>query len=74
MVRLEDNTDLVPLKDSPVLQELGLVKDQILDSDGKPIKAGEWVKQRVIKNLGNSTNQDGDNEVGNVGVATKYYD
>ncbi|RAO71908.1 uncharacterized protein BHQ10_007920 [Talaromyces amestolkiae] len=78
MVRLEDDTDLVPLKDSPVLQELGLVKDQVLGSDGKPIKAGEWVKQRIIKNLGNSTTQDGDNEVGNVeivkGVGTKYYD
>lgn len=78
MVRLEDDTDLVPLKDSPVLQELGLVKDQVLGSDGKPIKAGEWVKQRIIKNLGNSTTQDGDNEVGDVeivkGVATKYYD
>jgi hypothetical protein len=78
MVRLEDDTDLVPLKDSPVLQELGLVKDQVLGSDGKPIKAGEWVNQRIIKNLGNSTTQDGDNEVGDVeivkGVATKYYD
>jgi isopenicillin N synthase-like dioxygenase len=78
MVRLEDDTDLVPLKDSPVLQELGLVKDPVLGSDGKPIKAGEWVKQRIIKNLGNSTTENGDNEVGNVeivkGVATKYYD
>ncbi|EED23469.1 1-aminocyclopropane-1-carboxylate oxidase, putative [Talaromyces stipitatus ATCC 10500] len=78
MVRLEDDADLVPLKESPVLQELGLVNDQVLGSDGKPINAGEWVKQRIIKNLGNSTSQDGDNEVGDVeivkGVATKYYD
>ncbi|KAJ5893252.1 hypothetical protein N7495_004943 [Penicillium taxi] len=78
MVRIEDNADLVPVEESPVLREKGLTTNTILDSDGKPIKAGEWVKQRVIKNLGTSTAEEGDNEVDTVeivkGVSVKYFD
>lgn len=78
MVRIEDDSDLVPIEESPVLRERGLVGEKILGSDGQPIKAGEWVKQRVIKNLGESTEKDGDNEVNDVeihkGVKVTYYD
>lgn len=78
MVRIEDDADLVPVEESPVLREKGLLTEKILDGDGNPIKAGEWVKQRIIKNLGNSTEKDGDNEVDNVeivkGVSVKYFD
>lgn len=78
MVRIEDDTELVPIKDSPVLQRLGLVSEQILDSEGKPVKAGEWVRQRVIKNLGATSSAKGDNEETDVeivkGVSIKYYE
>ena len=78
MVRIEDSTDLIPITDSPVLQRLGLTSGQVLDADGKPIKAGEWVKQRIIKNLGAGTGSvRGDNEESDVeivkGVKIKYY-
>lgn len=79
MVRIEDDTDLVPIQESPVLQERGLLGDKILGSDGKPVKAGEWVKNRVIKNLAESRDEEGgDNEVSDVeivkGVKVKYFD
>lgn len=79
MVRIEDDTDLVPIQESPVLQERDLLGDKILDSDGKPVKAGEWVKNRVIKNLGESRDEEGgDNEVSDIeivkGVNVKYFD
>ncbi|KAF2441818.1 putative 1-aminocyclopropane-1-carboxylate oxidase [Karstenula rhodostoma CBS 690.94] len=79
MVRIEDSTDLVPIPDSPVLQRLGLASTQVLDGDGKPVKAGEWVKQRIIKNLGAGTGSaKGDNEEIDVeivkGVKIKYYE
>lgn len=79
MVRIEDETDLVPIEESPVLQERGLLGDKILGSDGKPVKAGEWVKNRVIKNLGESRDKEGgDNEVSDIeivkGVKVKYFD
>lgn len=79
MVRIEDETDLVPIQESPVLQERGLLGDKILGSDGKPVKAGEWVKNRVIKNLGESRDREGgDNEVSDIeivkGVKVKYFD
>ncbi|KAH7114437.1 putative 1-aminocyclopropane-1-carboxylate oxidase [Dendryphion nanum] len=78
MVRIEDDTDLIPIKDSPVLQRLGLVNEHILDSDGQPVKAGEWVKQRVIKNLAATSSAEGDNGVSDVeivkGVKVKYYE
>ncbi|KAL2286774.1 hypothetical protein FJTKL_06340 [Diaporthe vaccinii] len=62
-----------------LLQERGLLGDKILGSDGKPVKAGEWVKNRVIKNLGESRDKEGgDNEVSDIeivkGVKVKYFD
>lgn len=78
MVRIEDDTDLIPIQDSPVLQRLGLVGQKILGQDGKPVKAGEWVRQRVIKNLGATSSAKGDNEETDVeivkGVTIKYYE
>lgn len=77
MVRIEDDADLVPVEESPILREKGFVNEKVLGSDGKPIKAGEWVKQRIIKNLGNSEKEEGDNEVEDVeivkGVSVKYF-
>jgi hypothetical protein len=61
MVRIEDSTDLLPIEESPVLRRLGLATKAILGDDGKPVKAGEWVKQRVIKNLGATSDKNGDN-------------
>jgi hypothetical protein len=57
MVRIEDGTDLVPISESPVLAKRGLVDQKILGNDGKQVKAGEWVRQRVIKNLGATSDQ-----------------
>ncbi|CAJ0545023.1 Ff.00g085090.m01.CDS01 [Fusarium sp. VM40] len=78
MVRVEDDTELVPIQDSAVLRERGLLEQNILGTDGKPLKAGEWVKQRVIKNLGSTSTAKGDNEEKDVeilkGVKVKYYD
>lgn len=78
MVRIEDDTDLVPVKESPVLQRLGLLENKTVDSEGKPVKAGEWVRQRVVKNLGATSTAKGDNEETDVeiikGVKIKYYD
>lgn len=78
MVRVEDDTDLVPIQNSVVLRERGLLEQNILGTDGKPLKAGEWVKQRVIKNLGSTSTAKGDNEEKDVeilkGVKVKYYD
>lgn len=78
MVRIEDDTDLVPVQESPVLQRLGLLENKTVDSDGKPVKAGEWVRQRVVKNLGATSTAKGDNEETDVeivkGVKVKYYD
>ncbi|KAJ4357947.1 uncharacterized protein N0V89_002524 [Didymosphaeria variabile] len=55
MGRIKDPTDLVPVADSPVLQRPGLTSTHVLDGDGKPGKTGEWVNQRIIKNLGDGT-------------------
>ncbi|KAM0332521.1 hypothetical protein ACHAQA_002804 [Verticillium albo-atrum] len=78
MVRIEDDTDLVPVQESPVLQRLGLLENKTVDGDGKPVKAGEWVRQRVVKNLGATSTAKGDNEENDVeivkGVKVKYYD
>lgn len=79
VVRIEDETEMVPLEESPVLRERGLLKEKILGNDGKPIKAGEWVKQRVIKNIGPGTSTEaGDNADKEVeiikGVNVKYFD
>lgn len=78
MVRIEDDTDLVPIKESPVLQKLGLSDGAILGSDGKPVKAGEWVRERIIKNIGATSQSNGDNSVNDLevikGVKTTYFD
>ncbi|KAH7329605.1 putative 1-aminocyclopropane-1-carboxylate oxidase [Stachybotrys elegans] len=77
MVRIEDDTDLLPIKDSPVLRNLGLTEETVLGSDGQPLKAGEWVRQRIIKNLGTTSTAKGDNLESDVeilkGVKIKYY-
>lgn len=78
MVRIEDDTDLVPIQESPVLRERGLVEKRSLGVDGTPVKAGEWVKQRVIKNIGVTSEKEGDNAVAGVeivkGVKVTYFD
>lgn len=77
MVRLEDDTDLVPIHESRVLREKGLLGENSLGSDRQPIKAGEWVKQRVIKQLGQTSSDKGDYARTDVevvkGVKSKYY-
>lgn len=77
MVRIEDDTELLPIQESPVLTERGFLGQETLISDGKPVIAGEWVKQRIIKNLGNTSTAKGDNEESEVeivkGVKVKYY-
>lgn len=78
MVRIEDDTDLVPLQDSTLLCRLGLVEAKILGSDGQPVKVGELVRQRIVKNIGAMSSAEGDNEEVDVeivkGVKIKYYD
>ncbi|KPM37053.1 hypothetical protein AK830_g9522 [Neonectria ditissima] len=78
MVRAEDDTDLLPIEESPVLRRLGLLEQKTLGNDGQPVKAGEWVKQRIIKNLGNTSTAKGDNEESDVevvgGIKIKYYE
>lgn len=48
MVRIEDDTDLVPIRQSPVLEEHDLTEQQILRSDDLPVKYREWFRQRII--------------------------
>lgn len=79
VVRIEDETEMVPIDESPVLRERGLLEERVLGSDGNPIKAGEWVKQRVIKNIGPGTSttagDNADKEVEIIkGVKVKYFD
>lgn len=78
MVRIDDETDLVPLKHSPVLQRLGLVDVNDSDKEQTPVKAGEWVRRRVIENLAPTSTEKGDNnerDVENVkGVKVRYFD
>lgn len=78
MVRIEDDTDLVPVEESPVLKRLGLLEQKITDANGNPVKAGQWVRQRVVKNLAATSSAKGDNEETDVeivkGVKVKYYD
>lgn len=79
VVRIEDETEMLPIDESPILRERGLLTERVLDNEGKPIKAGEWVKQRVIKNIGPGTSTaEGDNADKEVeiikGVKVKYFD
>lgn len=79
VVRVEDDTEMVPIEESPVLRGRGLLGEKILGGDGRPIRAGEWVRQRVIKNIGPGTStaagDNADTEVEIVkGVKVKYFD
>ncbi|PVH93436.1 putative 1-aminocyclopropane-1-carboxylate oxidase [Periconia macrospinosa] len=86
MVRIEDETELVSISESPVLKRLGLLKDGeggIIGEDGKIVKAGEWVRGRVMRNLGErrigeGKGEKGDNEESEVeivkGIKIKYYE
>ncbi|KAI8261764.1 hypothetical protein K4K53_000180 [Colletotrichum sp. SAR 10_77] len=78
MVRIEDDTELVPIRESPVLQRRGLADGAVLGADGKPVTAGEWVRERIIKNLGSTSSAAGDNAVNDLevikGVKMKYFD
>lgn len=70
---------MLPIEESPVLREKGLLGNKVLGEDGRPVKAGEWVKQRVIKNIGPGTSTaEGDNADKEVeiikGVKVKYFD
>jgi isopenicillin N synthase-like dioxygenase len=68
-VRPEDDTGLQPVK-SPVLERLGY--DKSLDQSTVGLKAGEWVRARVSKNV-SKVGVEGDNEIVK-GVKAKYYD
>lgn len=79
VVRIEDETEMLPIEESPVLRERGLLDEKVLGNDGRPVKAGEWVKQRVIKNIGPGTSMaagdNADQEVEIIkGVKVKYFD
>ncbi|KAE9575589.1 hypothetical protein CGMCC3_g8249 [Colletotrichum fructicola] len=78
MVRIEDDTELVPIRESPVLQRRGLADGAVLGADGKPVTAGEWVRERIIKNLGSTSSAAGDNAVNDLevikGVKMRYFD
>lgn len=78
LVRIEDDADLVPIKESPVLRKKALLTEGIIAESGKPIKAGKWVRQRAIKNLGEASGEEYDNGVDEVeiikGVSVKYFD
>jgi hypothetical protein len=81
MVRIEDNADLVPIEESPILREKAVVARRILGRSWKPIKAGERFRQRIqVRNfkLGAATGKQGDNDVGEVeiakGLSVRYFD
>jgi isopenicillin N synthase-like dioxygenase len=68
-VRPEDDTELVPIKDSPVLNRLGY--DKAMDEATVGLTAGEWVRARVAKNV----SKVGKEEESIIrGVKAKYYD
>ncbi len=69
-VRPEDDTELVPLKESPVLERLGY-SDRALDQETVGLTAGEWVKARVAKNVSRAGQEQ---ETIIKGVKAKYYD
>jgi isopenicillin N synthase-like dioxygenase len=68
-VRPEDDTELVPLRDSPVLERLGY--DQALDPATVGLTAGEWVRARVAKNVSRVGREE---EAIIKGVKARYYD
>ncbi|EXJ53942.1 hypothetical protein A1O7_09279 [Cladophialophora yegresii CBS 114405] len=68
-VRPDDETELVPIRDSPVLQRLGYHKVQ--DEATVGLTAGEWVKARVAKNVSRVGREE---ESIIKGVKARYYD
>lgn len=68
-VRPEDDTELVPIKDSPVLKRMGY--DKVMDEATVGLTAGEWVKARVAKNVSKVGTEE---ESIIKGVKAKYYD
>ena len=68
-VRPEDDTELVPIKDSPVMNKLGY--DKAMDEATVGLTAGEWVKARVAKNVSKVGKEE---ESIIKGVKAKYYD
>lgn len=68
-VRPEDDTELVPTKDSPVLQRLGY--DKATDESTVGLTAAEWVRARVAKNV-SSMGKEQESII--KGVKAKYYD
>ena len=68
-VRPEDDTELIPIRESPVLNRLGY--DVALDEATVGLTAGEWVKARVAKNVSRVGREE---ESIIKGVKTRYYD
>ena len=68
-VRPEDDTELVPIRDSPVLNRLGY--DKAIDEATVGLTAGEWVRARVAKNVSKVGKEE---ESIIKGVKAKYYD
>ncbi|KIW29596.1 uncharacterized protein PV07_05402 [Cladophialophora immunda] len=68
-VRPEDDTELVPIQGSPVLERLGY--DKALDPATVGLTAGEWVKARVAKNVSRVGREE---ESIIKGVKARYYD
>jgi len=68
-VRPEDDTELIPTKESPVLQRLGYETN--LDESTVGLTAGEWVRARVAKNVSRVGREE---ESIIRGVKTRYYD
>lgn len=68
-VRPEDDTELVPLSGSPVLERLGY--DKALDPATVGLTAGEWVRARVAKNVSRAGKEE---ESIIKGVKARYYD
>jgi hypothetical protein len=68
-VRPEDGTELVPMRESPVLERLGYTK--ATDEGTVGLTAGEWVRARVAKNVSRAGREE---ETIVKGVKAKYYD
>jgi isopenicillin N synthase-like dioxygenase len=68
-VRPRDTTELVPIKNSPVLHRLGY--DKAMDEATVGLTAGEWVKARVAKNVSKVGKEE---ESIIKGVKARYYD
>lgn len=64
-VRPEDDTELVPMRDSPV------VAPDAIDPATVGLTAGEWVRARVAKNVSRAGRDDEDIVKG---VKARYYD